>query len=223
MSPIAINFALLPDKKLVLMILDGNEDAGVHFVYVRYDKDIDYQILRYYDDLRFKDDLTNYLYIQIKGSNGDWSPLRSFQWRCSLRTWFNSVASHLFLEKKKVLIGLGDVSTSIDTPEGETYAGRLVQDEKKNAKLVMLMEAINRLKNEDYRFILLKEIEGYSAKEIAQLLGKKRIEENRVKKRPSGALITPNADYVYMIKNRALKDVKVIVEQVRKEWYGHKR
>lgn len=223
MSPIAINFALLPDKKLVLMILDGNEDAGVHFVYVRYDKDIDYQILRYYDDLRFKDDLTNYLYIQIKGSNGDWSPLRSFQWRCSLRTWFNSVASHLFLEKKKVLIGLGDVSTSIDTSEGETYAGRLVQDEKKNTKLVMLMEAINRLKNEDYRFILLKEIEGYSAKEIAQLLGKKRIEENRVKKRPSGALITPNADYVYMIKNRALKDVKVIVEQVRKEWYGHKR
>ncbi len=223
MSPIAINFALLPDKKLVLMILDGNEDAGVHFVYVRYDKDIDYQILRYYDDLRFKDDLTNYLYIQLKGSTGDWSPLRSFQWRCTLRTWFNSVASHLFLEKKKVLIGLGDVSTSIDTPEGETYAGRLVQDEKKNAKLVMLMEAINRLKNEDYRFILLKEIEGYSAKEIAQLLGKKRIEENRVKKRPSGALITPNADYVYMIKNRALKDVKVIVEQVRKEWYGHKR
>lgn len=223
MLPIAINYATLPDKRLVAMILDGNEEAGVHLVYVKYDKDIDYHILRYYDNLRFKDDLTNYLYIQVKGVKGDWSPLRSFQWRCSLRTWFNSVASHLFIEKKKELIGLADVSTSIDTPEGETLAKRIIQDEKKNAKLVMLMEAINRLENEDYRFILLKEIEGYSAKEIAQLLEAKRIEENRLKKRPSGKLITPTADYVYMIKNRALKDVKVIVEQVRKEWYGHKR
>lgn len=223
MYPIAINFATLPDKKLVSLILDGNEEAGIHLVYVKYDKDIDYHILRYYDNLRYKDDLTNYLYLQVKGSKGDWTPLRSFQWRCSLRTWFSSVASHLFLEKKKELIGLGDVSTSIDTPEGEKFAKRIVQDANKNAKLVMLMEAINRLDNEDYRFILIKELEGYSAKEIAQLLGQKRIDENRLKKRSNGSSITPTADYVYMIKNRALKEVKVIVEQVRKEWYGHKR
>lgn len=223
MYPIAINFATLPDKKLVSLILEGNEEAGIHLVYVKYDKDIDYHILRYYDNLRYKDDLTNYLYIQVKGSKGDWKPLRSFQWRCSLRTWFSSVASHLFLEKKKELIGLGDVSTSIDTPEGETFAKRIVQDVNKNAKLVMLMEAINRLDNEDYRFILIKELEGYSAKEIAQLLGQKRIDEDRLKKRSDGSSIVPTADYVYMIKNRAIKDVKILVEQVRKDWYGHKR
>lgn len=223
MYTITIDFATLPDKKLVSLILDGNEEAGIHLVYVKYDKDIDYHILRYYDNLWYKDDLTNYLYLQVKGAKGDWTPLRSFQWKCSLRTWFSSVASHLFLEKKKELIGLGDVSTSIDTPEGETFAKRIVQDENKNAKLVMLMEAINRLDNEDYRFILIKDLEGYSAKEIAQLLGQKRIEENRLKKRSDGSSINPTAGYVYMIKNRALKEVKVIVEQVRKEWYGHKR
>lgn len=101
MYPIAINFTTLPDKKLVSLILEGNEEAGIHLVYVKYYKDIDYYILRYYDNLRYKDDLTNYLYIQVKGSNGDWTPLRSFQWRCSLRTWFSSVASHLFLERRK--------------------------------------------------------------------------------------------------------------------------
>lgn len=222
MIPIAINYTTLPDKKLVALILDGNEDAGMHLVYVKYDKDIDYHILRYYDNLLFKDDLTNYLYIQVKGTKGDWSPLRSFQWRCTLRTWFNSVASHLFLEKKKELIGLGNISTSIDTPEGANVAKRIIQDENKNANLVMLMEAINRLENEDYRFILIKELEGYKPKEIAQLLGKMRIDEARLKKRSDGSSITPTADYVYMIKNRAVKEVKVIVEQVRKEWYGHK-
>lgn len=84
------------------------------------------------------------------------------------------------------------------------------------------MEAINRLENEDYRFILIKELEGYKPKEIAQLLGKKRIDEARLKRRSDGSSITPTTDYVYMIKNRAVKEVKVIVQQVRKEWYGHK-
>lgn len=78
MIPLAINYSTLPDKTLVVLILDGNEDAGTHLVYVKYEKDIDYYILRYYDNLRFKDDLTNYLYIQVKGTKGDWSPLRSF-------------------------------------------------------------------------------------------------------------------------------------------------
>ena len=222
MFPIAINYAALPDKKLVALILEGNEDAGTHLVYVKYDKDIDYHILRYYDNLQFKDDLTNYLYIQVKGTKGDWSPLRSFQWRCTLRTWFNSVASHLFLEKKKESIGLGNVTTSIDTPEGANVAKRIIQDENKNANLVMLMEAINRLENEDYRFILIKELEGYKPKEIVQLLENKRIDEARLKKRSDGSSITPTTEYVYMIKNRAVKEVKVIVEQARKEWYGHK-
>lgn len=54
----------------------------------------------------------------------------------------------------------------------------------------MLMEAINRFDNEDYRFILIKELEGYSAREIAQLLGQKRIDENRLKKRSDGSSIT---------------------------------
>lgn len=41
MIPIAINYTTIPDKKLVALILEGNEDAGTHLVYVKYDKDID--------------------------------------------------------------------------------------------------------------------------------------------------------------------------------------
>lgn len=222
MTPISIQFETLPDKRLVAIILEGNEEAGVFLVYVRFDKDIDYYAIRYYNDLRFKEDLTSFLYIQIRGANGDWKPLKSFKWKCSLRTWFCSVASHLFLEKRKLLIGLSDDSTSIDTPEGEVIAKGFRQDEKNNAQLVMLMEAINRLKNDEYRFILLKEIEGYTPKEIAQLLSEKRAQENREKTRPNGNAITPDAAYIHMVKHRALKEVKGLVSEIKKEWYGSK-
>lgn len=222
MFPISIKFETLSDKRLVAIILEGNEEAGVFLVYVKFDKDIEYYTIRYYNNLQFKEDLSNDLYLQIRGSKGDWKPLRSFQWKCSLRTWFSSVASHLFLEKRKQLIGLGDVSTSIDTPEGEVIAKGFRQDENNNAQLVMLMEAINRLKNDEYRFILLKEIEGYTPKEIAQLLGAKRIHENREKTRPDGRAIIPTADYIYMVKARALKEVKALVSEIKKEWYGNK-
>lgn len=212
MTPISKNLPTIPDKDLVGMILNGSEEAGVFLVYEKYDRDIDYFAMKYYDTLEYKEDLVGYLYLHIRGKDGGWAPLRGFAWRCSLRTWFSSVASHLFLEKRKELIGLGDYSHSIDTPEGAPIAGALMQDDQHNAKMVMLMEAISRLANDDYRFILIKELEGYAPKEIAQLLGEKRQQENRLK-------TVPTADYVYMIKGRALREVKVLVNQVRKEWY----
>jgi RNA polymerase sigma factor (sigma-70 family) len=220
-SPITINFKVLPDKRLVAIVLEGNEEAGIFLVYVRFDKDIDFYVLRYYNDIRYKEDLTNDLYLHVRGKDGDWKPLRTFKWQCSLRTWFSSVISNLFLEKKKQLIDLGDVSTSIDTPEGEVIAKRFKQDERNNTQLVMLTEAINRLKNDEYRFILFKEIEGYTPKEIAKLLEDKRIQENRVKIRPDGRVITPTADYVYMVKAKALKEVKALVSEIKEEWYGN--
>lgn len=219
---ISVNYNTIPDRQLVGMILDGNEDAGIFFVYVKYDKDIDYFTIRYYKNLEFKDDLTSYLYIHIRGKDGQWKPLKTFQWRCSLRTWFTSVASHLFLEKRKELIGLGDYSKSIDTPEGEEVTRRLMQDKEENTNLVILMEAINRLKNDEYRFILIKEIEGYKPKEIAELLVLKRKQENKMKEHSDGSEIIPDAPYIHMIKHRYKGKLKAMVEQVKKEWYGNK-
>ena len=83
------------------------------------------------------------------------------------------------------------------------------------------MEAINRLKNDDYRFILIKELEGYSHKEIAEMLIIKRKEENK-RTFYKGKEVVPDATYVDMNKARALKEVKAIVEQIKKEWYENK-
>ena len=84
----------------------------------------------------------------------------------------------------------------------------------------MTLEAIQRLKNDDYRFVLIKELMGYNHKEIAVMLAKKRMIENR-HSTYRGSEVTPDAHYVDMIKGRALREVKMIVQHIKCEWYGN--
>ncbi len=210
----------MSDKEIVDLIIAGNEEAMLYLLYDRYENDLKFYAWRYYNSLEYLEDLTNYLYIQIKGKNGDWQPLKSFQWKSKFRTWFCSVASHLFLEKREELIGLGAKEDSIVVNCGDNPLPE-PEPEPTNQKLVMLMEAINRLKNDDYRFILIKELEGYNHKEIAQMMVAKRKEEKK-ETYYNGKVVIPDAHYVDMNKARALKEVKAIVEQIKKEWYENK-
>lgn len=210
----------MTDKEIVDLIVAGNEEAMLYLIYDRYESDLKFYAWRYYDSLAYLEDLINYLYIQFKGKKGDWQPLKSFQWKCKFRTWFCSVASHLFLEKRGELIGSRGDDTSIPTDDVERSMPEPAP-EPVNEKMVMLMEAINRLENDDYRFILIKELEGYNHKEIAEMLVEKRKAENKVTYY-KGRVVIPDAHYVDMNKARALREVKAIVEQIKKEWYENK-
>ena len=210
----------LRDKEIVDLIIAGNEEAMLYLLYDRYENDLKFYAWRYYDSLAYLEDLINYLYIQFKGKKGDWQPLKSFQWKCKFRTWFCSVASHLFLEKRDELIGLGGKDGSKGTDGGDKPIPEPTS-EPENQKLVMLMEAINRLENDDYRFILIKELEGYNHKEIADMMVAKRKKENKVTFY-KGNIVVPDAHYVDMNKARALREVKAIVEQIKKDWYENK-
>ena len=210
----------MTDKEIVDLIIAGNEEAMLYLLYDRYENDLKFYAWRYYDSLVYLEDLINYLYIQFKGKNGDWQPLKSFQWKCKFRTWFCSVASHLFLEKRDELIGLGGKDGSKGTDGGDKPLPE-PKPEPENQKLVMLMEAINRLENDDYRFILIKELEGYNHKEIAEMMVAKRKKENKVTFY-KGKIVVPDAHYVDMNKARALKEIKAIVRQIKKEWYENK-
>ena len=210
----------MTDKEIVDLIIAGNEEAMLYLLYDRYEKDLKFYAWRYYGTLAYLEDLTNYLYIQFKGKNGDWQPLSSFQWRCKFRTWFCSVASHLFMAKRDELIGLGGKDGSKGTDGGDKPLPEPEPDPE-NQKLVMLMEAINRLENDDYRFILIKELEGYNHKEIAEMMVEKRKKENKVTFY-KGKIVVPKAHYVDMNKARALQEVKAIVKQIKKEWYENK-
>ena len=202
----------MTDKEIVNLIIAGNEEAMLYLLYDRYENDLKFYAWRYYDSLVYLEDLINYLYIQFKGKNGDWQPLKSFQWKCKFRTWFCSVASHLFLEKRDELIGLGGKDGSKGTDGGDKPLPD-PKPEPENQKLVMLMEAINRLENDDYRFILIKELEGYNHKEIAEMMVAKRKKENKVTFY-KGKIVVPDAHYVDMNKARAIREVKAIVERL---------
>ena len=210
----------MTDKEIVDLIIAGNEEAMLYLLYDRYENDLKFYAWRYYDSLVYLEDLINYLYIQFKGKNGDWQPLKSFQWKCKFRTWFCSVASHLFLEKRDELIGLGGKDGSKGTDGGDKPLPE-PKPEPENQKLVMLMEAINRLENDDYRFILIKELEGYNHKEIAEMMVVKRKKENKVTFY-KGKIVVPDAHYVDMNKARAIREVKANVEQITKDWYENK-
>ena len=210
----------MTDKEIVDLIIAGNEEAMLYLLYDRYENDLKFYAWRYYDSLVYLEDLINYLYIQFKGKNGDWQPLKSFQWKCKFRTWFCSVASHLFLEKRDELIGLGGKDGSKGTDGGDKPLPE-PKPEPENQKLVMLMEAINRLENDDYRFILIKELEGYNHKEIAEMMVVKRKKNNKVTFY-KGKIVVPDAHYVDMNKARAIREVKAIVEQIKKDWYENK-
>ena len=205
-------YSVLSDKEIVDLVIAGNDEAMLYLLYDRYEDDLRFYAWRYYGSLAFLEDLTNYLYIQLKGKNADWQPLKSFQWRCKFRTWLCSVASHLFLKKKNELIDLVCKESSIINGEEDH------SQEPVNQKLVILMEAINRLENDDYRFILIKELEGYNHREIAEMLNVKRKKENKVSFY-KGEVVVPDARYVDMNKARALKEVRSIVEQINRDWY----
>ena len=113
------------------------------------------------------------------------------------------------------LIGNDTFDPSIDKKDDKSEI-----PEGENQNKVMLLEAISRLDDADYRFILVKQLEGYKPYEIAILLERKRRAENRLPMR-NGEEVIPDAEYIHMIIGRALTKIKTIIEQIKKEWYGN--
>lgn len=212
-----ISFSDMTDQEIVEMILRGHDEAVLYLIRYRYIDDVRYYVWKYYGSLVYLDDIIACLYIQLCGKNGDWAPLRSFKWTSKFRTWFSSVVSHLCLDKRRELIDWGDHAASILVDGGDSPLPEPEQ-EAPNEELLMLLEAISRLENDVYRFIIVKELEGYNHKEIATMLAMKRELENKVTFY-NGKKVVPNARYVDMNKARALEELKALIPQIKKEWY----
>lgn len=210
----------MTDKEIVNLIISGNEEAILYLLYDRYESDLKFYTWKLYNSLVYLEELINCLYIHLKGKHGDWQPLKTFQWKCEFRTWFCSVVYNLFLKKRNELIGFACNKDSIVVNSGEKSLPEPVL-ESTNQRMVMLLEAINRLYNDDYRFILIKELEGYNHNEIAEMMVMKRERENKVTYY-KGQIVVPDARYIDMKKSRALKEIKIIIEQIKKEWYDYK-
>ena len=209
-------YSELTDKELITLVMDDNKEAILYLLYDRYYNDLKYYAYEY-NCLDYLDELINHLYLHLRGNDSDWRILRNFQWKCKFRTYLSSIASDQFLKYRKKMIdsiisnvNKGDHGNSNDP----------IDDPDNDIRKVWVMEAIFMLKNDEYRLILIKELEGYNHKEIAKMIEEKRKRENKVATYKH-EIVVPNAHYVDMIKARAVKEVRIIVEQIKKEWYGN--
>lgn len=211
------------DEEIYLLVVNnGNEEAVWYWLYHRYAKDMSFLVYRYYNSLEYLTDLSCELFMNLKGKHLDWQPLRSYfenpiifdrngkrRKKSSFRTWLNRTASHLFIKQRKELIDLKveflyiDETKDIDkviSPYEDTVSG------DKKMDIILMMEAISKLKNKTYKFILLKELGGYTPEQIMFMLNQQRAECGK------DPLIIGR---VYMMKHLALKQVSEIMKKLK--------
>lgn len=212
----------LDDRQIIDLVLsDGNEEAILFLIFERYLPLLKKLCMRYYGDLYYLEQLQVELLIHLK--NNDWHPIRGFGWRSSFGTWLGTVAGNLFIKKMPELIGIDKFLVSIgeNGEDGEVNIPEPEPSHENDIHMTLLIEAIQQLEDKDQRFILLREFDGYTPKEIARQLEAYRRKENRLKtKKVNGQIeeIIPSAEYVHMLKGRAKDNIRVIISELKKEY-----
>lgn len=215
------NYNSLDDRKLVELILDGNEEALLYLIFDRYSPLLKKLCVRYYGDLYFLEQLQTELLILLKTK--DYHALRGFGWRSSFGTWLGVVAGNLFIKKMPELIGISKFTVSIgeDGDNNEVNPSEPESPHENDIHMVLLIEAIHLLEDKDMRYILLREFDGYKPKEIAKQLENYRRREGRLKSKMVNGEpidIIPTAEYVHMLKGRAKDEIRVIIKELKKEF-----
>ena len=205
------------DEQLVQAICSGNEEAAVYLIYNRYYRDLRYlswDLLGSYD---YVDDVCQEIYILLKGKQADWSPLKTWQGLSSFRTWLNRLAQYEILKKRKQMIGLRSDSL-YSSEESESPEERIPapHDSEKMLEKVLLVEAIGRIPNTDQKLVVLKELQGYSHREIADMLNSVRRQEGRIKLNAAGKEILADGAAVDVLKQRAMEFLKKELGHIRK-------
>ena len=212
----------LDDRQIIDLVLsDGNEEAMLFLIFERYLPLLKKLCMRYYGDLYYLEQLQVELLILLKAN--DWHPVRGFGWRSSFGTWLGTVAGNLFIKKMPELIGIDKFPVSIgeNGEDGEVNIPEPEPPHENDMHMTLLIEAIQQLEDKDQRFILLREFDGYTPKEIARQLEAYRRKENRLKtKKVNGQIeeIIPSAEYVHMLKGRAKDNIRVIISELKKEF-----
>ena len=212
----------LDDRQIIDLVLsDGNEEAMLFLIFERYLPLLKKLCTRYYGDLYYLEQLQVELLILLKAN--DWHSVRGFGWRSSFGTWLGIVAGNLFIKKMPELIGIDKFPVSIgeNGEDGKVNIPEPEPPHENDIHMTLLIEAIQQLEDKDQRFILLREFDGYTPKEIARQLEVYRRKENRLKTRKvNGQLeeIIPTAEYVHMLKGRAKDNIRDIISELKKEF-----
>lgn len=211
-----LDYSKLSDKQIVEKILaePHDEEAAVYLLHDRYSPLMHYLYRRFTADETWFDDCVDELFMQIKGKDGSWHSLVGFDWRSTFGYWLKRVAWFKFKDVLPKLIENGGRNISIDNndphrppvplPGGDNDGFEHRMDK------VMLMEAIGHLKDDD-QFVVLKRLEGYKSKEIAEMLKIKWQKKGFKKQNNDNKLVVPDAGYVDVHFQRAKAILKIIM------------
>lgn len=201
----------LSERELIDAILSGNEEAAIYLIYNRYYRDLRYLCFDYCGSHEYIDDVCHEVYILLKGKNGDWHPLSTWRGESTFRTWLNHAVQNYLRNYREDLIGLRENKLYSDDEDDQDPVEKVIADQptlEENLQKVLLLEAINKLKNQDQKLVILKELQGYSHEEIAAILNQVRRSENRIKQNKEGKEIWADARAVDVLKQRAVAQLK---------------
>ncbi len=218
-----LNYDELSDEQIVAMILSipHNEEAAAFLLYSRYDSllhSIYYKLTR---EQVWYDDCVDELFIHLKCKDGTWHTLASFEWRSTLGCWLRGVARNKFLEVLPRLIENGGANLSLDANDDDPDRPSIQdpdsgeEDYERRQLKVKLMEAIQQLKDDDQRFVILKRLEGYDSNEIALLMQKRWQKHDIVKYNNKGQRVVPDAAYVDVRTQRAKENLRILIVEIK--------
>lgn len=212
------NYSDLDDKEIVNKIITKpyNEEAAAYLLYNRYDPLLHKLYRDVFDkDSSWYEDCLGDLFDFLKGKDKDWNKLRTFEWRCKFGPWLSRTARHRFLEIKPYLIGKIINPISIDDTDGDKTLVQLPdnggEEYERIQKKILLMEAIGQLKDPDQKFVILKRLQGYNSKEIAELMKKSWAKHGIKKYDNKGNVVIPTPGYVDVRNQRAKENLKEII------------
>ena len=210
----------MTDKELVDAIISEPPDemAATYLVYERY-KPLLVKLYKRYigDDMYWLDPCLTDVFTLLKGPELEWRPLKRFEWRSSLASYLTPIAKNHFLAIKPELIdnpakviSMDDNNSSKTTMQiPDTTRGKHAH-ELMEAK-IDLLDAIGKLEDEDSRLIIIKTLQGYKSRDIAQMI-QERWDKKGIVKIYGGKRVVANEHYVNMTRNRIYKELKGMME-----------
>lgn len=204
----------LSDKEIVVLITDEkkhDEEAATYLLWDRYSPLLHKLFLDIIKDMEWYDYAVESLFVYLRGEDGSWHKLSAFEWRSSFGYWFKRTSFRHFLDVRKQLIEDGEITVSIDDEETEKPSIQLSDpDIERNRQKAMLMEAIAKLEDPDQRFVVLKRLQGYSSKEIAELM-QQSWDKHGIVRMDKGKRVIPTPGYVDVRMQRAKEELRKLI------------
>lgn len=208
------------DKDLVEKIVKPphNEEAAAYLLHNRYNPLLKSVYQDFTKNFSWFDDCVSDLFIHLKGKEYDWHALSTFEWRSTLGCWLGGVAKNNFkvtlakvASKKVVLVSVDEEDrngNTVQLPDG----GK--EEHERLQRKIVLMEAISQLKNRDQKFVVLKRLQGYNSREIADLLTKNWQKHGIKKYNNRNELVVPTPTYVDSCMQHAKAALKEIIVEL---------